>query len=68
MIAMDRQLLTVEEVAQRLQLSEGTVKRLLRDGELEGYKIRGTWRIAQSNLEQFLERRSNRRNQNKPAE
>jgi excisionase family DNA binding protein len=48
---MDR-LLTPREVAAYLRLSDATVVRMLRRGELAGRKIGGRWRIFPHN---FLE-------------
>lgn len=38
--------LTVEQVAQRWQCRERTVREMLGTGELTGFKIRNAWRIA----------------------
>jgi excisionase family DNA binding protein len=43
-------LLTVEQAAQRLQLSQPTVRRLLASGELRGMKRGKLWRIPESAL------------------
>ena len=53
-------LLTVEEVAQRLRLSEEVVRRKLRSGELRGVRLgerRAGWRITEGDLRCFLEAR-----------
>jgi len=54
-ILMEEQLLTVEEVAQRLRKRPFTVRRMLRDGELPAYKIHGEWRVKSSDLDTFIE-------------
>lgn len=43
------------EVAQRLGLHTNTVKRMLKRGELSGYRIgtRGDWRVTHEALETF---------------
>ena len=48
--------LTVAEVAERLKVYPGTVKRWLRDGRLVGVSLgdRAGWRIAEDDLERFL--------------
>lgn len=50
-------LLTVQEVAQRLNLTYETVRRYVHDGRLKGVKFgnRGGWRIRERDLEAFLE-------------
>ncbi len=53
--------LTVAEVAERLRVYPGTVKRWLRDGKLVGVQLgdRAGWRITEEDLEAFLERQRN---------
>lgn len=53
------QLLTVEEVASRLQVNDQTIRRWLRGGELAGIPFGGRtgWRISEAELLAFLERR-----------
>lgn len=57
---MSEQLLTVQQVAERLQVHEETVRRWLRDGSLVGINFEGKtgYRIRQDELESFLERRA----------
>lgn len=56
---MDLTMLTVEQVADRLQVNEQTVRRWLREGELEGIAFAGRtgWRISEEDLRAFLDRR-----------
>jgi excisionase family DNA binding protein len=53
--------LTVAEVAERLRVYPGTVKRWLREGKLVGVQLghRAGWRIAEEDLEAFLDRQKN---------
>lgn len=67
MIAMEQRLLSVKEVAERLNVSEGMVKQWLRSKELAGYKLGGIWRVEPVAVDTFLKERSNRKNQNKPT-
>ena len=46
--------LTPLEVAENLKLSEKTVMRLLRDGDLKGTKLGGSWRITASEYNRFV--------------
>ena len=48
-------LLTVEDVAKRLQVHPEVVRRYLRSGELRGIQIGGRWRIAEEDLAAFIE-------------
>jgi excisionase family DNA binding protein len=49
--------LKVEDVAERLQVHEETVRRWLREGRLEGYRIsrRGGWRVKPESVIKMLE-------------
>jgi excisionase family DNA binding protein len=53
----DEQLLTTEQVAERLQISEWTLRDWLRTGKLRGIRLgskRAGWRIRASEIERFL--------------
>jgi excisionase family DNA binding protein len=52
---MTSRLLTLHEVAERLHLSYGTVRRLVATGKLPGSNV-GRWRVAESDLNDFLAR------------
>jgi len=54
MIVM-QELLTVEEVAKILRVSKDTVWRLLRNKELAGYRVSGSWRIHPDDLKKYLD-------------
>lgn len=47
--------LTVDEVAEELQLHRNTVYDLLRTRVIPGIKIGGAWRIPRSRLVEYLE-------------
>jgi len=53
------QLLTVEQVAERLQVNEQTIRRWLREGELTGVAFGGRtgWRVSEEDLTAFLDRK-----------
>jgi len=57
---LDR-LLTVEEVAAHVGVTEETVRRWLRGGELRGLRFsrKMGWRIREADLRTFLDRRWN---------
>lgn len=46
---------TVREVAELLKVSEVTVRRWIKDGELRAINIGKGWRIGANDLETFLE-------------
>ena len=52
-------MLTVKQVAERLQVHAGTVRRWLESRELRGVNLRGKagWRIPESALREFLKER-----------
>ena len=49
-------LLSVPDVARRLNVSDKTVRRMIQAGELEAYKIRVQWRVSERDLCAFLAR------------
>lgn len=50
-------LFTLKQVADRLQLSERTLYRLLQRGELPGHKVGGQWRFRMSEVNYWLDLR-----------
>ena len=55
MIMMD-ELLTSEEVAHILKVSEFTVRTRLKTGQLEGMKIGNQWRVTRAALNDYINR------------
>lgn len=54
---MDK-LLTIKEVAEFLNLSEKTIRRLIHKGELPASKVGGQWRIDKDALELYLKKKA----------
>ena len=52
------ELLTVKEVAKRLDVSDMTIRTLILKGELKSFKIGNQYKIPEKNLEFYLEKRS----------
>lgn len=48
---------TVQELADRLEVAEGTVRQWIKNGELRAIDIGKGWRIADADLERFLKAR-----------
>lgn len=46
---------TPDEIAEKIKVSEQTVRRYLRDGKLEGFKIGNNWRITEKNFLEFID-------------
>ena len=56
---------TVSQVAEYLQISEKTVRRLIANGELTASKVGGrSWRIKETDIEQYLNENTNGKEQN----
>lgn len=55
--------LTVDEVAEKLQLNPETIRRYIIAKELEAYKFGKNYRIEEKELERFLKARSNKKEQ-----
>lgn len=52
------EILTVKQIARKLQVDPETVYRWLRNGKLTGYRANRLWRIAEHDLMSFLERKT----------
>lgn len=52
---MAEQILTIKEVADFLKLTEKTAYRLAADGKLPGFKVGGSWRFKQSDIDAWIE-------------
>ena len=57
---VDEQLYTPQEVAEYLKVDVRTVYRWLREGEMNAIRFQREYRIAESDLRDFLERRRTR--------
>lgn len=51
-------ILTVEEVARYLKIGKRTVYRLLNEGAIPAFKVGGSWRFSQHELDAWIRRRS----------
>ena len=47
-------MLNIEETANTLKVSQSTVRRLLKSGELEGFKAGRAYRIKPNSLENYI--------------
>lgn len=55
------EMLQIPAVAKILDVSEWVVNDLLKKGVMEGYKISGTWRVTQEQIDAYLERAAKER-------
>ncbi len=53
---MPGQLLNIKQVQELLDLSERTVFRLIKGGELKGFKAGREWRFEESDIEDYIKR------------
>jgi excisionase family DNA binding protein len=51
---MSNKILTIQEVATYLKLNEKTAYRLVGEGKLPGFKVGGSWRFRQTELEEWI--------------
>ena len=51
-------MLSLEEVAYRLNVSVQTVRRLIDSGQLRGVKVGKQWRVRQEDLDDYIRRMS----------
>jgi excisionase family DNA binding protein len=56
MLATEEQYLTIPEVAERFRVTRKTVYRWIETGELHGIRFKRAYRIAESDLQDFIER------------
>ena len=52
---MTDEILTLKEVAEYLKLAEKTAYRLAAEGKLPGFKVGGSWRFKETDIEQWIE-------------
>ena len=57
---LSKPLLTIHEVAALLKMRESTVRTWVNDGQLRAIKFGRDWRIAQRDLEAYLNAHANR--------
>lgn len=49
------EILTLEEVAEKLKISEQTVRRYLRENKITGFKLGNNWRVKEEELMKFID-------------
>jgi len=52
---MTDEILTLKEVAKYLKLAEKTAYRLAAEGKLPGFKVGGSWRFKESDIESWIQ-------------
>ena len=56
---MTDQILTIKEVAAYLKLAEKTAYKLAAAGKLPGFKVGGSWRFKQRDIDLWIEAQKN---------
>ena len=52
----DAAVLTIREVAELLKVDAKTVYRLVRGHQMPGFKVAGTWRFKNTDIDQWIEK------------
>jgi len=55
---VEKEVLTLEEVAEYLRLSKKTVYKMARSGELPAFKAGNHWRLKRPELDEWIRRRT----------
>ena len=48
---------TIPEACRMLKVSDDTVRRMIKEGKLEAFKVRGSWRIKKESINKLLEKK-----------
>ncbi|TLS37036.1 helix-turn-helix domain-containing protein [Pseudalkalibacillus caeni] len=56
---MEREILTISQVADYLQISEMTTYKLVQEGKIPGFKVGRHWRVKKADLAEFIEKQKN---------
>ena len=57
---MSDKIMTIQEVAEYLKLTEKTAYRLTSEGKLPGFKVGGSWRFKKVDLEEWIEKQKSK--------
>jgi excisionase family DNA binding protein len=53
---MEKEILTITQVAEYLQISEVTTYKLVSEGKINAFKIGRHWRVKKDDLNEFIEK------------
>jgi len=59
-MATESEILTPEQAAKRLKVSKITIRRLLNNGILNGFKVGCRWRIDETDLKSYIREQKKR--------
>ena len=54
---MEKEYLTAEQVAKKLQMHPTIIRRMLAEGKLPGIKLGKSWRVVAADLRDFMSRK-----------
>mgnify|MGYP001294643995 CR=1 FL=1 len=54
---MDKQILTVKQVAEFLQMDERTIYKLAKQGDIPSFKVSNQWRFLKRDIEIWIEQK-----------
>lgn len=53
----ERVMYSISEVARLLGISDETIRRMIKDKQLDAVKVRGQWRIRKESVDKYLGKR-----------
>jgi excisionase family DNA binding protein len=54
---MDKEVLTVKQVAEFLQMDERTIYKLAKQGDIPSFKVSNQWRFLKKDIESWVEQK-----------
>lgn len=57
---METDIMTIKEVAEYLKVKEKTAYKLVAEGKIPGFKVGGSWRFRKREIEDWIEKQSQR--------
>jgi len=54
---MDKEVLTVKQVAEFLQMDERTIYKLAKQGDIPSFKVSNQWRFLKKDIENWVEQK-----------
>jgi excisionase family DNA binding protein len=54
---MDKEVLTVKQVAEFLQMDERTIYKLAKQGDIPSFKVSNQWRFLKKDIESWVEKK-----------
>jgi len=55
-MADEKEIMTIRQVAEYLQISEVTTYRLVQDNKIPAFKVGRSWRVKKEDLDDFIEK------------